>query len=128
MSISTYCRKTKRQHLHNVSRSLVIKETHFGGVCRITSVTDTLTCLWDSSTGVQVGGLRASYGALGSWTTVSHDNDDPAGTFSDIILHSMRQSQVSIFCFVPAGPFWLRKQHAGVDVPMNHVSLNSVVT
>lgn len=59
--------------------------------------------LW-SSVGVQVGGLRAAYGTLGAWTTVSHDADDPAG------------------------PFWLRKQQSSgvnVDVPINHVSLNS---
>ncbi|KAF8157961.1 hypothetical protein B0H34DRAFT_706937 [Crassisporium funariophilum] len=36
--------------------------------------------IW-SSAGVQVGGLRSSFGILGSWTTVFHDSDDPVGPF-----------------------------------------------
>uniref|UniRef100_A0A8H7XQU9 Protein kinase domain-containing protein n=1 Tax=Psilocybe cubensis TaxID=181762 RepID=A0A8H7XQU9_PSICU len=32
--------------------------------------------IW-SSEGIQVGGIRSSYGVLGSWTTVFHDFDDP---------------------------------------------------
>jgi len=42
--------------------------------------------IW-SSEGVQVGGVRSSFGVLGSWTTVHHDRHDPVG------------------------PFWLRKMH-----------------
>ncbi|KAF8625986.1 hypothetical protein AX17_006710 [Amanita inopinata Kibby_2008] len=34
-----------------------------------------------SSVGVQVGGLRSSYGVLGAWTTIFHDDDDPFGPF-----------------------------------------------
>ncbi|KAJ3744490.1 hypothetical protein DFH05DRAFT_1525539 [Lentinula detonsa] len=36
--------------------------------------------IW-SSEGVQVGGIRSSYGVLGSWTTIFHDEDDPVGPF-----------------------------------------------
>ncbi|KAJ3907882.1 hypothetical protein F5879DRAFT_986063 [Lentinula edodes] len=36
--------------------------------------------IW-SSEGVQVGGIRSSYGVLGSWTTIFHDDDDPVGPF-----------------------------------------------
>ncbi|KAI9460482.1 hypothetical protein BJY52DRAFT_1148041 [Lactarius psammicola] len=32
-----------------------------------------------SCDGVQVGGVRSSYGVLGSWTTVFHDHHDPVG-------------------------------------------------
>ncbi|KAH9044592.1 hypothetical protein EDB85DRAFT_2070730 [Lactarius pseudohatsudake] len=32
-----------------------------------------------SCDGVQVGGVRSSYGVLGSWTTVFHDHRDPVG-------------------------------------------------
>ncbi|TDL17728.1 hypothetical protein BD410DRAFT_882839 [Rickenella mellea] len=42
--------------------------------------------LW-SSEGIQIGAVRSEYGVLGTWTTVSHDDDDPVG------------------------PFWLRKKH-----------------
>ncbi|TCD68516.1 hypothetical protein EIP91_010572 [Steccherinum ochraceum] len=34
--------------------------------------------MW-SSEGVQVGGVRSSYGVLGTWTTVLHDIHDPVG-------------------------------------------------
>ncbi|TFK34774.1 hypothetical protein BDQ12DRAFT_656472 [Crucibulum laeve] len=34
-----------------------------------------------SSEGIQVGGRRSSYGVLGSWTTIFHDDDDPVGPF-----------------------------------------------
>ncbi|KAF5387357.1 hypothetical protein D9757_005749 [Collybiopsis confluens] len=47
--------------------------------------------LW-SSEGLQVGGVRSSYGVLGSWTTIFHDVDDPVG------------------------PFWLRKPPLNVEV------------
>ncbi|KAJ4477280.1 hypothetical protein J3R30DRAFT_3657755 [Lentinula aciculospora] len=36
--------------------------------------------MW-SSEGVQVGGIRSSYGVLGSWTTIFHDEGDPVGPF-----------------------------------------------
>jgi len=36
--------------------------------------------IW-SCEGIQVGGLRSSYGVLGSWTTIFHDADDPVGPF-----------------------------------------------
>jgi len=36
--------------------------------------------IW-SCEGVQVGGLRSSFGILGSWTTIFHDADDPVGPF-----------------------------------------------
>jgi len=36
--------------------------------------------IW-SSEGVQVGGVRSSFGILGAWTTVFHDGDDPVGPF-----------------------------------------------
>ncbi|KAJ3714166.1 hypothetical protein C8R42DRAFT_726657 [Lentinula raphanica] len=36
--------------------------------------------IW-SSEGIQVGGIRSSYGVLGSWTTIFHDEDDPVGPF-----------------------------------------------
>ncbi|KAH9841702.1 uncharacterized protein C8Q71DRAFT_738338 [Rhodofomes roseus] len=42
--------------------------------------------MW-SSEGIQIGGVRSSYGVLGSWTTVHHEAHDPVG------------------------PFWLRKIH-----------------
>ncbi|KAH9936501.1 uncharacterized protein B0H18DRAFT_974101 [Fomitopsis serialis] len=42
--------------------------------------------MW-SSEGIQIGGVRSSYGILGSWTTVHHEPHDPVG------------------------PFWLRKIH-----------------
>ncbi|KAG7088014.1 hypothetical protein E1B28_012051 [Marasmius oreades] len=42
--------------------------------------------IW-SGEGVQIGGIRSTYGVLGSWTTVFHDIDDPVG------------------------PFWLRRRH-----------------
>ncbi|KAF7768628.1 hypothetical protein Agabi119p4_7871 [Agaricus bisporus var. burnettii] len=32
-----------------------------------------------SSVGVQVGGVGSSFGVLGSWTTVFHDDEDPVG-------------------------------------------------
>jgi hypothetical protein len=32
-----------------------------------------------SCNGVQVGGVRSSYGVLGSWTTAFHHPDDPVG-------------------------------------------------
>lgn len=32
-----------------------------------------------SSEGVQIGGLRSSFGVLGAWTTIFHDSDDPVG-------------------------------------------------
>ena len=32
-----------------------------------------------SSIGIQVGGVGSSYGVLGSWTTVMHDEEDPVG-------------------------------------------------
>ena len=37
--------------------------------------------IW-SSMGVQIGGLRSSYGVLGSWTTVFHEDNDPVGQYS----------------------------------------------
>ncbi|KZT67309.1 hypothetical protein DAEQUDRAFT_713802 [Daedalea quercina L-15889] len=36
--------------------------------------------MW-SSEGVQVGGVRSSYGILGSWTTIHHETHDPVGPF-----------------------------------------------
>ncbi|KAF8074001.1 hypothetical protein FPV67DRAFT_1577079 [Lyophyllum atratum] len=55
-----------------------------------------------SSVGIHIGGPRALYGVLGTWTTVFHESDDPVG------------------------PFWLRRlQPATMDLPMNHVSLNA---
>ena len=33
----------------------------------------------DSSIGVQVGGLRSSFGVLGAWTTIYHEGGDPIG-------------------------------------------------
>lgn len=36
--------------------------------------------IW-SSEGVQVGGVRSSFGILGAWTTVHHDRLDPVGPF-----------------------------------------------
>jgi len=36
--------------------------------------------IW-SSAGVQVGGLRSSFGVLGAWTTIFHEDDDPIGPF-----------------------------------------------
>ncbi|KAF9483578.1 hypothetical protein BDN70DRAFT_827292 [Pholiota conissans] len=36
--------------------------------------------IW-SSEGVQVGGLRSSFGVLGSWSTIFHEEDDPVGPF-----------------------------------------------
>ncbi|KJA14492.1 hypothetical protein HYPSUDRAFT_49120 [Hypholoma sublateritium FD-334 SS-4] len=36
--------------------------------------------IWSSS-GIQVGGLRSSFGVLGSWTTIFHEDDDPIGPF-----------------------------------------------
>ncbi|KAG7445628.1 uncharacterized protein BT62DRAFT_1006657 [Guyanagaster necrorhizus] len=45
--------------------------------------------IW-SSEGIQVGGLRALYGVLGTWTTTFHNPNDPVG------------------------PFWLRK---AIDLP-----------
>ncbi|KAF4617215.1 hypothetical protein D9613_006230 [Agrocybe pediades] len=49
---------------------------------------DQVTGVWRLvSEGIQVGGIRSSYGVLGTWSTVFHDDDDPVG------------------------PFWLRKQH-----------------
>ncbi|KIK61784.1 hypothetical protein GYMLUDRAFT_224887 [Collybiopsis luxurians FD-317 M1] len=52
--------------------------------------------IW-SSEGVQIGGIRSSYGVLGTWTTIFHDDDDPVG------------------------PFWLRKPPLAVEaaVPVN---------
>ncbi|KAH9949791.1 hypothetical protein B0H21DRAFT_725996 [Amylocystis lapponica] len=44
------------------------------------------TAIW-SSEGVQVAGVRSTFGVLGTWTTVHHDRHDPVG------------------------PFWLRKVH-----------------
>lgn len=35
--------------------------------------------LLHSSEGVQVGGLRSSFGVLGIWTTIFHDEHDPVG-------------------------------------------------
>lgn len=37
-----------------------------------------------SSEGIQIGGIRSSYGVLGSWTTVFHDDDDPVGALLKI--------------------------------------------
>ncbi|CCL99733.1 uncharacterized protein FIBRA_01755 [Fibroporia radiculosa] len=36
-----------------------------------------------SSEGIQVGGVRSSFGVLGAWTTVQHDRHDPVGAFFD---------------------------------------------
>ena len=38
-----------------------------------------------SCDGVQVGGVRSSYGILGSWTTVFHEELDPVGMFSVLV-------------------------------------------
>ncbi|GBE82987.1 hypothetical protein SCP_0500300 [Sparassis crispa] len=42
--------------------------------------------IWGSE-GVQVGGIRSTFGVLGAWTTTHHDQQDPVG------------------------PFWMRKAH-----------------
>ena len=51
---------------------------------------------------------------------MSHDDEDPAGK----LRVSACWRQISNSCL---GPFWLRKPHTsmGVEVPMNHVSLNA---
>lgn len=32
-----------------------------------------------STEAIQVGGVASAFGALGAWTTVFHDMDDPVG-------------------------------------------------
>ncbi|KAF9465325.1 hypothetical protein BDZ94DRAFT_1254290 [Collybia nuda] len=51
--------------------------------------------IW-SSQGVHVGGLQSSFGVLGAWTTIFHDDDDPVG------------------------PFWLRRRTVSSDTVMPH--------
>ncbi|GLB38685.1 putative F-box domain-containing protein [Lyophyllum shimeji] len=59
------------------------------------------SAVW-SSLGIQVGGVRAQFGVLGSWTTVFHESDDPVG------------------------PFWLRRQgEVTLGLPVHHVLLNA---
>ena len=41
--------------------------------------------IWNCE-GVQVGGLGSLFGILGSWTTLSHDIDDPVGEKSQTYL------------------------------------------
>ncbi|RDB14851.1 hypothetical protein Hypma_016407 [Hypsizygus marmoreus] len=60
------------------------------------------SAVW-SSQGVHIGGLKSSFGVLGAWTTVFHDSDDPVG------------------------PFWLRRESVSVNLPMNHLSLNTSI-
>ena len=38
-----------------------------------------LTGMFISSEGVQVGNVRSKFGVLGAWTTVLHDRHDPVG-------------------------------------------------
>lgn len=35
---------------------------------------------------VQVGGVGSSYGAIGTWTTITHDEDDPIGWYPLLVL------------------------------------------
>lgn len=39
-------------------------------------------CVLFSSQGVYIGGLQSSFGVLGAWTTIFHDEDDPVGAFT----------------------------------------------
>lgn len=59
-----------------------------------------------SSEGVQVGGIRSTFGVLGAWTTVHHDRHDPVG----MSLNCNWQAAYSVLdgsCAL--GPLWLRK-------------------
>lgn len=59
-----------------------------------------------SSEGVQVGGVRSSYGCLGTWTTVLHDIHDPVGKYPPTLVICERASR-------HAGPFLMRKIQPG---------------
>jgi hypothetical protein len=55
-----------------------------------------------SCDGIQVGGVRSSYGVLGSWTTIFHERLDPVG------MLAVPQS----VCFelnAIIGPLWMHK-------------------
>lgn len=73
-----------------------------------------------SSQGVQVGGLQSSFGVLGAWTTIFHDDDDPVGALPHLNFNSWR-----IDIPLVLGPFWLRRQASTSNMPMNHVSGNA---
>lgn len=57
-----------------------------------------------SSEGVQVGGLRSTFGVLGSWTTIFHDADDPVGKL--VNLMAVLGDENSWYL---SGPFWMHK-------------------
>ena len=51
-----------------------------GGMCRLYRPSR-YVLMTRSSEGVQIGGVRSSYGVLGSWTTVHHEIHDPVGMY-----------------------------------------------
>ena len=61
--------------------------------------------IWNCE-GVQVGGLGSLFGILGSWTTLSHDIDDPVGEKSQTLSSTTPADKQSLF---DIGPFWLCK-------------------
>lgn len=57
-----------------------------------------------SSVGIQVGGVGSSYGVLGSWTTVFHEDEDPVGK-----RHVVFFPAEGLKSRVTEGPFWMHK-------------------
>jgi hypothetical protein len=43
----------------------------------------------DSTEAIQIGGVASAFGAIGSWTTVFHDLNDPVGKGCSTILYRL---------------------------------------
>ena len=51
--------------------------------------------------------MRSSFGVLGSWTTIFHEDDDPIGAAGPIFDRINGRANSN---FGAAGPFWLCKR------------------
>lgn len=65
-----------------------------------------------SSLGVQIGAVQSTFGVLGTWTTVFHDEGDPVGMydFNIFLLPSFFPIHFVLILFCLRGPLWLRKE------------------
>jgi hypothetical protein len=61
-----------------------------------------------SCEGIQVGGVRSSYGILGSWTTVFHEPLDPVGMFSVLRFVGFELNAI-------IGPLWMHKVKSTIE-------------
>lgn len=54
---------------------------------------------------IQIGGVGSVYGALGTWTTVIHDEDDPVGQYLFEYMNTLK----CLLGLTELGPTWIRK-------------------